>query len=131
MKLVSVVLAISYIGTASAWWNQPHFITAKIAEDILSEESPEVLEWANEMLKELQLSKPDMTIREKYHAFVECSTWGDDVKYSAAPYQANWHFLDFPFLDQGGSIEDFNYTPNKYNITAAMYAISSMMKKDP
>lgn len=37
--------------------------------------------------------------------------------------------MDYPFLDEGGEIEDFDYTPNEHNTTSSMYGISKMMKR--
>lgn len=44
--------------------------------------------------------------REKDHPFVESATFADDIK-STYSFQASWHFLDTPYLDQGGSLADY------------------------
>ena len=38
-------------------------------------------------------------------------------------YQENWHFIDQPYLDQGGKISDFNFTFDTHNVTAIMHDI--------
>ena len=38
-------------------------------------------------------------------------------------FQSDWHFKDQPYLDQGGSLDDFTFEYAKYNIVDAMNGI--------
>lgn len=95
---IALVLAVM-TSEVQCWWKQGHFMTARIAEQILAKESPEILKKANAILGTLSSSMPSQTIGERDHAFVECSTWADDVKARGGSFQSNWHFIDTPFLD--------------------------------
>lgn len=59
------------------------------------------------MLSTYANSNPDMTSLEGDYPFVECSTFADEIKSKGGSYQADWHFIDNPFLDEGGSIDDY------------------------
>jgi len=48
-----------------------------------------------------------MTNLEGAHPFVECSTFADEIKSRGGTWQSGWHFVDLPYLDQGGSINDY------------------------
>jgi len=52
---------------------------------------------------------------EQNYPFVECATFADQIKETGQKWQNNWHFVDTPYLDQGGDIKDypkFVYDPN-------------------
>jgi hypothetical protein len=38
---------------------------------------------------------------------VECATYADEIKATGGSWQSNWHFIDTPYLDQGGSVKDY------------------------
>jgi hypothetical protein len=54
---------------------------------------------------------------------VECATFADDIKWHGGRWQAPWHFIDQPYLDEGGTINDYNYTIPEHNITEAINSI--------
>jgi len=57
---------------------------------------------------------------EKDHPFVECATFADDFKYKGGYYQKGWHFIDQPYLDEGGKISDYDFTADTHNVTEAI-----------
>ena len=61
-----------------------------------------------------------MTKDEGKHAFVECATFADDFKYNGGFYQKGWHFIDQPYLDEGGKIADYDFTADTHPITEAI-----------
>ena len=79
----------------SAWWNNGHMLTAKVAYDHLRINNPDVLKKAEDILKPLQY----MNKHEDKHSFVECATFADDLKNRGMSDQSPWHFIDQPFLD--------------------------------
>lgn len=42
------------------------------------------------------------------HCFSECSTFADDIKGEGYSFQADWHFLDLPYLIDGGSFDSYD-----------------------
>ena len=107
--------------TVSAWWNQGHLLTARVAHDILQENSPQTVNDVTQVLSYLKKSDAGWTVNEKDHAMVECATFGDFIKYKGGSYQKGWHFIDVPYFDQGGDINDYpDFQLEEYNITVAV-----------
>jgi len=48
-----------------------------------------------------------MTNLERNYPFTECSTFADEIKSRGGTWQSEWHFVDTPYLDKGGSIDDY------------------------
>ena len=88
-------------------------LIARIAYDKLMQESPEVMDRANGILSYLA----DFTSMEKDHPFVECATFGDDIKGKGWHDQANWHFVDNPYFN---GYEPEGWYPEDMNITWAL-----------
>jgi hypothetical protein len=86
---------------------------ARIAYDKLSKESPNTLDKANAILAHLS----QFTTMEKDHPFVEAATFGDAIKSKGFDDQADWHFVDNPFMDEGYST---SVNPEPFNITWAI-----------
>lgn len=62
---------------------------------------------------------------------VECVTFADDIKYKGGSYQSNWHFIDTPYLDDGGDISDYpGFIPDTHNATEAISAITGWINKE-
>jgi hypothetical protein len=40
----------------------------------------------------------------------ECATFADDIKGQGYSFQAGWHFIDTPYLAEGGDLSDFEFT---------------------
>jgi hypothetical protein len=52
---------------------------------------------------------------------VESATFADEIKSKGGSWQSGWHFLDNPYLDQGGSIEDYpNFKFESENVATAI-----------
>lgn len=62
---------------------------------------------------------------------VECATFADDIKGKGGRFQSSWHFVDEPYLDQGGSLKDFDFKFAKHNITEAIGGIVMWVNKAP
>jgi hypothetical protein len=105
----AVLVAALLLGQASAFWQYGHLFVAKIAYDKLSftKEGQAALSAANDLLRVYSQSHPDMTSLEGSYPFVECSTFGDEIKAKGGSWQSGWHFVDQPYLDEGGSINDY------------------------
>jgi hypothetical protein len=113
-----------------AWWNNGHLITARVAYDLLQQSSPETIKDVEAILKVLKLSDPGWTVNEKDHPFVECVTFGDFIKYKGGSYQSGWHYIDTPFLDEGGNINDYPFVMDAHNATEAIKGIVSWFNLD-
>ena len=53
------------------------------------------------MLQSLRDYDPVLTSHEDQHAFVECSTFADDIKYHGGAWQSDYHFVDIVYVDEG------------------------------
>lgn len=65
-------------------------------------------------------SDPSLTKGESSHPLTECATFADDIKGEGYSFQSGWHFVDQPYLDQGGSLSDFNFTEDTYQVLDAL-----------
>ena len=114
------VIAAALAGTTNAWFGTGHLLVARIAENILNEKAPEQLEKVKTVLSTLETTDASLTKHEKNHPFVECATFADDFKYNGGYYQKGWHFIDQPYLDEGGKISDYSFVPDAHNVTEAL-----------
>lgn len=65
-----------------------------------------------------------MTHLEGEYPFVECATFADEIKAKGGSWQSGWHFIDTPYLDEGGSISDYpQFKFDDNNIGAVIPAI--------
>jgi len=90
-----------------SWGGHGHLTVARIAYDYLSANYASVLDAANKELAVLTASDPGLVYKENDYPFVECATLADDIKYNGGSWQSDWHYVDNPFLDQGGNINDY------------------------
>ena len=97
------------LGSTAAWKFSGHVTVARIAYDILEKKKPEVIKQVEAILKPLQDDFPDWTVKEGSHPFVECATYADDIKMKGGSFQSAWHFTDVPYLDDGGSLADYDF----------------------
>lgn len=124
MKHLSALLFLTAsLDQAHAWWGNGHLMVARIGYDLLMAKNPEVVSEVNAILGVLKKSDPSWTTKEDKHPFVECVTFADDIKYKGGSYQSGWHFIDNPYLDQGGSIDDFDFKADEHNATEAISAL--------
>jgi len=70
------------------------------------------------------------TIKEGKHPMVECVCYADDIKYKGGVYQSQWHFLNIPYFDEGGDIDDYRFKYPKHNITEALEGIRMWMNEE-
>jgi hypothetical protein len=126
---VALFLGVATSGV-QAWWNNGHLLVARIAYDILQTSSPATIQDVETILAVLKKSDPSWTSKEVNHPFVECVTFADDIKAKGASWQADWHFVDTPFLDEGGKISDYNFTPDAHNATEAIKGLVSWFNLD-
>ena len=73
----------------------------------LEKENPEILQQAQDLLKIFSNANPNNTPKEGKYNFVECAAYADDIKRYGGSYQTEWHIADNPYLDKGGSAEDY------------------------
>mmetsp|Transcript_8717 Transcript_8717/g.14790 ORF Transcript_8717/g.14790 Transcript_8717/m.14790 type:complete len:140 (+) Transcript_8717:40-459(+) len=125
----SLVLGALFASEAQAWWGNGHLLVARIGYDLLQNESPDTLDNVNSILSVLKHSDPSWTVKENDYPFVECTTFGDDIKYKGGSYQSNWHFVDTPYLDKGGDISDYDFKPDSHNATEAIGALVDWFNK--
>jgi len=88
------------VANVSAWWEVGHLLTARRARDLLAEQNPEALKKAEQMLVPLKRHYPQLTYKEKYHPFVECATFADEIMALGYMGQYTWHFRDTPIVDE-------------------------------
>lgn len=131
MKLALAFTLATMASQVQAWFGKGHLLVARIAYDILDEKSPETIEKVENVLKILQESDPSWTQKEGDHPMVECATFADDIKGKGGAYQSPWHFVDRPYLDQGGQLSDFNFTIAPHNITEAINGITAWFNRAP
>jgi hypothetical protein len=108
LKTAALVLVL-ILGQASAFWQYGHLFVSRIAYDKLgfTKEGQAALARTNDLLNVYSESHPDMTEHERNYPFVECSTFGDEIKAKGGTWQSGWHFVDQPYLDEGGFINDY------------------------
>lgn len=114
------IIAAALAGTTNAWFGTGHLLVARVARNLLETEAPEQLAKAEQILSTLDKYDEKLTKNEGKHVFVECATFADDFKYHGGYYQKGWHFIDQPYLDEGGKLDDFDFEKDTHNITEAI-----------
>lgn len=103
---------------------------ARIAYDILVKENPVALQKAELILADM--ANQTITDSERDHPFVECASFADMVKYKGGGWQSNWHFVDIPYFDQGGNMNDYpEFKEDMMNITIAIPGIVDWLMNKP
>ena len=87
-----------------------------------------MLDWALDTLKPLQKSHPEITTSERDHPFTECATWADEIKDEGGMWQFNWHFINSVYLDEGGTLDDYDFTPPDTNVVEALESLTGFLK---
>jgi hypothetical protein len=130
-KLCQLLMAFWYcLGTlnmANAWWNTGHMLVARIAQDILQEESPETLKKAETILRSSDF-QTYLHLEDEY-PFVECATFADEIKGSGFSDQAHWHFVDSPLIDEAIKQEFQMPDPVPFNVTWAIEQMIDSLKE--
>ena len=126
MKFVNMVAALA--GVTNAWFDTGHLLVARIGYEILEQEAADKLKQAQNILNELKVQDPTAVSKEGNHPFVECAPWADSFKYHGGYYQKGWHFIDQPFLDEGGTISDYpQFQGDTHNAVEALKGIVAWM----
>jgi hypothetical protein len=114
---------------AQAWWDKGHLIVARVAYDILEAEDPTALAGANALLAVLQADSDIQALNyENKYPFVECAPFADTIKGQGYSFQADWHFVNTPYLDESKDINDYNFPSQDYeNVTNAIKDINLWM----
>ena len=77
--LISLLVNLAtLITTAQAWWGTGHMLVARIAEQVLEQNHPEVLKKVHEVLKQ-DVFVNYIHLEDKF-PMVECSTFADQIK---------------------------------------------------
>ena len=128
MKLAIAITLTLLIGSVDAWFGTGHLLVARTAQKILEENEPEVFGKCLKLLK--FLTDANKTKDEDMHPFTECATYADDLynESEEGKYQFNWHFVDTPLMDEGGKIEDYNFTKPSVNNSEAIPALCKWLK---
>lgn len=124
------LVALSLLAAqAAAWWDKGHLIAARIAYDILESEDPAALQGANDMLAILKADGDILALdHENNYPFVECAPFADTIKGQGYSFQSDWHFVNTPYLDEGGSISDYDFPTQPYeNVTNVIKDIDAWM----
>jgi len=70
------------------------------------------------------------TIKEGRWPLVECVCYADDIKYRGGVYQSYWHFLNIPYFDKGGGLEDYKFNAPKHNIIEAIEGVTKWLNRE-
>lgn len=81
------------------------------------------------ILETLKIADPKWTSSEDKHPMVECATFADEIKSKGGKWQSGWHFIDEPFLNEGGKISDYDFTADTHNVTEVIDALNMWMNK--
>ena len=125
---------IPLIASASAWWDTGHLLVARIAQDLILQQEPLLVEHFNDVLQVLREKHPELTVDESYeHGFVESATFADELynKYNGT-WQFNWHFVDTPLLDEGKTLDDYpDFKVQAQNSTETIKNLVAFLRKEP
>lgn len=124
----SQILTLALLGQTNAWWGNGHLLVARVAYELLDQQTIDQVE---DILSVLKKSDPSWTHLEGDHPFVECVTFADDIKYKGGSYQSGWHFIDTPFLDEGGDVSDFpDFKIDDHTVSEAIQSITDWINKE-
>jgi hypothetical protein len=81
------------------------------------------------MLGPLKRHYPDITSHEGNYPFVECAIFADEtIVRSTYPQYTVWHYVDQPYLIDGGSMEDFpDFEVPTYTNVGALNAMTEFL----
>ena len=71
---------------------------------------------------------PSITSEENQHPFTECADFADDIKGQGYSFQSGWHFINIPYLDEGGSLDDYDFTQPDYDVVGALTDLTGFLK---
>jgi hypothetical protein len=121
--------SIALISSAQAWFGTGHLLTARVAYEILSKDSPSTITAIEDLLKPLKESDPSWTPSEGNHPMVECATFADEIKGKGGVWQSGWHFVDTPYLDEGDDISQYpDFKFEEHNATNVIQELAGVFK---
>lgn len=100
-------------------------LVARQAQAYLEAENPTALANALDELSVLKVSHSTL-IKEGSHPFTESAIFADTCK-GQYPFQASWHFVDQPYLDKGGSLDDFSFVADTADVVQALENITAWL----
>ena len=59
------------------------------------------------------MSGETLTKNEGQYVFVESAVFADFIKFRGGAWQQQWHFVDQPYFDEGGSEKDYPDFPTE------------------
>ena len=95
--LTKLLVCVALCTPALGWWCTGHMLVAQIAQDDLTTEAPEALQWAQELAENLAGTLTHNTS----NTFVESACWPDDIKAYGLEAMNDWHFIDQPYNPDG------------------------------
>ena len=82
-------------------------------------------------IKELAVLKkyyPSL-VTENKNPFTECATFADDIKGKGYSFQANWHYINLPYLDEPGTtLDEFSFTQPDMDTVGALTDYTKFLK---
>ena len=100
---------------------------ARRAQAILEQQNPAALSAALKVLSSLKADYPTLTKDESSHPFTECALFADNIKSEGYSWQSNWHFIDQPYYNKGGSSSDYSFKPASTDLVQALNALVGML----
>lgn len=79
------------------------------------------------MLAPLKADYPTLTKDESLHPFTECALFADNIKGEGYSFQSNWHFINIPYYNEGGSPSDYTFKQSSVDLVAALEALTGML----
>jgi hypothetical protein len=98
-----------------------------MAEQILEAEAPNSLAAAISELEVLQANYTTITKGENNHPFTECASFADSIKGQGYSFQADWHFIDQPYLIDGGDLDDFDFAMSDVDVHQALETLTAWL----
>jgi hypothetical protein len=131
-NITTLALAVGLLlDKAGALLKYGHFFVTRIAQDDMqfSKMGQDAFAKANQMLDIYAKAFPNITYLERDHRFVECSTFADEIKPKGGAFQSSWHAVNLPYLDQGGTLDDYpEFVLDTETIDKAIPAIIDWLK---
>jgi len=123
--LVSILAA-----PALGWWDDGHMLTARIAQEELQANHPDVWAQVNTVIDNMQ------TKYEDEHIFVEAATFPDKFKWkgykklgkeSPVTTKGPWHFVNTPFWN---GVPEKQVKQDDWNVVHAIKALTTELEKN-
>lgn len=127
-----IITLCTLLASTQAWNRESHFLIARLAYDILIQESPDALSRANDLLAVAREMNATFNPEETRFYFVECANWADEIRSKDGKWNSPWHINHQPYFNEGGSLEDFpDFKFNLENTTHAIQGIIAWLREDP